>query len=243
MIDPSRLSVIAHRGASLQAPENTMAAFRLAMDQGASAIEFDVKLSRDRKIVIHHDLSVDRTTDGFGLVKDKSYSELKDLDAGKKFGVDFIGEPIPLLRDVFEALGGNLVMNIELTNYGTPFDGLADSVVDLVKLHGLENSVLFSSFNFFNLLRCKKLIPQIPCGALIGPRKIFQRIVSDHLPFQATHPWKGDVDLKFVEKAHKNKKRVHVWTVNDEVTMKNLKSMGVDGIFTDDPESALKIFT
>src|SRR5512135_2653183 len=116
--------VLAHRGASLHAPENTLAAFTLAADQGADGIELDVKLTRDGSIVVMHDATVDRTTTGHGRVSDLTLSEIKALDAGSNFEPQFAQERVPLLEEVFAAVAGRLMINIELTNYASRRDGL-----------------------------------------------------------------------------------------------------------------------
>lgn len=151
--------IIAHRGASAFAPENTMAAFRLAKELGAEGIELDVMLSADQKLVVHHDNSVNRTTDGKGKVAEMTWDELKDLDAGSKFGEEFSGEPLPLLEQVFEELGRKLLINVELKNYASPRDRLTEMVVDLVKRMELEESVLLSSFNAKNLFKSLQSSP------------------------------------------------------------------------------------
>lgn len=230
----------AHRGASAHAPENTLAAFRLALQQGAPAIEFDVKLSADGQVVIHHDPTLERSTNGQGALSRYTLRELKQLDAGSWFGDSFRGERIPTLEEVFQALGGQLFMNIELTNYSSPLDALAPKVAALVKRFGLQESVMYSSFFPHNLMRAGRLTPQVARGqlALPGGAGSWQRIWGGWLALQAEHPFEGDVTAAGVAQAHRRGRRVHVWTVNDPPTMRRLWQMGVDGIFTDDPLAA-----
>ncbi|MEI6289157.1 MAG: glycerophosphodiester phosphodiesterase family protein [Chloroflexota bacterium] len=237
-------TIFAHRGASAYAPENTLAAFELAADQGAKAIEFDVKLTTDKQVVILHDQTLDRTTNGTGQVTKQSYAELKELDAGSWKSEKFSGEPIPLLNDVLEAVGKRVLINIELTNYATPMDGLVMYVAQIVKKHNLQNRIMFSSFYFTNLLSARKLLPEVPIGLLIldGNQGWHQRVVSYMFKFDADHPYVTDVTGAMVSRLHKAGRRVHVWTVNDPADMRKLRSMGVDGIFTDDPILALENF-
>ncbi|HBY09528.1 MAG TPA: glycerophosphodiester phosphodiesterase, partial [Chloroflexi bacterium] len=117
-----RPAIFAHRGASAYAPENTLAAFKLAVDQGADAIELDAKLCADGQIIVIHDQTVERTSNGAGKVADLPLSALQELDAGSWFGLEFKGEPIPTLDEVFEAVGQKIFINIELTNYASPRD-------------------------------------------------------------------------------------------------------------------------
>ncbi|MCG2787812.1 MAG: glycerophosphodiester phosphodiesterase [Anaerolineae bacterium] len=242
--DLPRPTVFAHRGASAQAPENTLAAFKLAADQGADAIEFDVKLSADGQVVAHHDPTLNRTTTGNGKVGDYSLSELKKLDAGAWFGEAYRGEPIPTLAEIFETVGSKLFMNIELTNYATPFDKLVDKVTELVKRYHMEERVLYSSFFPHNLMRAGALTPGLPRGqlALPGPAGWWQRRWGNFLRLQAEHPFSGDVSAASVIRAHARERQVFVWTVNDPNEMRRLQTMGVDGIFTDDPKLALSVF-
>lgn len=227
----------AHRGASAHAPENTLAAFHLALQQGAPAIEFDVKLTADRHVVIHHDQTLDRTTDGSGSITKQPLAALRELDAGSKFSSDFRGEKIPTLEEVFESLGGKMFMNIELTNYASPFDGLVEEVVKLVKKHGLEGQVLFSSFFPSNLVRARQLLPSVPRGQLFlpGSSSWWQRLAARFMNLHAEHPWKADVSAQSVGQAHAQHRLVYVWTVNNPAEMKSLRALGVDAIFTDDP--------
>jgi glycerophosphoryl diester phosphodiesterase len=136
--------VFAHRGASKYAPENTIAAFQLAVEQCADAIELDAKLSADGKVVVIHDQTVDRTTNGTGRVNKLTLSELKELDAGSFFDRKFAAERIPTLDEVFESVGKRIFINVELTNYASRNDELIPLVVEIVKRHGIHKNVLFS---------------------------------------------------------------------------------------------------
>ena len=138
---PSRPLILGHRGASAYAPENTLAAFRLAREQGADGIELDAKLSADGFVVVMHDTTVDRTTNGTGKVSALTYYELRQLDAGSWYNQKYRGEPIPTLEDVFSAVGRDLLVNVELTNYTTLADALPEKVAALVIKMDLEKQV------------------------------------------------------------------------------------------------------
>ena len=135
--------IFAHRGASSYAPENTLAAFELALRQGADAIELDAKLTADGQVVVIHDQTVDRTTAQKGNVHDFTLEQLQKMDAGSHFDIAFRGEPIPSLEQVFETLGQHLYINVELTNYASINDALPEKVAELVKRHNLGQRVLF----------------------------------------------------------------------------------------------------
>lgn len=236
--------VFAHRGASAFAPENTLSAFRKALDDGALAVEFDVKLTADQEVVVLHDQTVDRTTNGKGDLRSFTLSALKGLDAGSWFDVKFREERIPTLNEVFEKFKNQLFLNIELTNYQTPNDGLVNKVVERVIDHGLQKHILFSSFNPDNLHEAGKLLPDTPRGLLIPELWRGRRARQTKLReegYQAIHPFLMDVTPNLIKHAHASGTRVHVWTVNIGFVMRLLFRWGVDGIFTDNPALALRI--
>jgi glycerophosphoryl diester phosphodiesterase len=238
--------IFAHRGASAWAPENTLVAFRLAVEHGAPAIELDVKLTADRQVVVLHDQTVDRTTNGHGDLRKFKLADLQRLDASSSFAAQYQGEKIPTLVEVFEAVGSQVFINIELTNYASTGDGLSDLVAGLVSDHAMQERVIFSSFFPFNLLRIKRLLPQAPAGLLTeeGPagrlgRGLFGRWITPAI----IHPYVKDVDEHFMRRQKQFHRRVHVWTVNEPKEMLRLVSLGVDGIFTNDPRLALQTLT
>jgi glycerophosphoryl diester phosphodiesterase len=240
---PASPLVFAHRGASAHAPENTLAAFQRALDDGAPAIEFDVKLSRDGVVMVIHDQTVDRTTDGHGRVRSMTLSQLRALDAGSWFDSTFRGERLPTLDEVFARFGGRVFMNVELTNYGSPIDLLVPKVTLLIKKHRLQESVLFSSFMPHNLSTARRLLPEVPRGLLAFPswRGDWQRVVGRFMDLQAEHPFVGDITARYVEAIHARNRRVYSYTANDRAEMRRLFDLGVDGLFTDDPAVALKV--
>lgn len=236
--------VFAHRGASAHAPENTLVAFELAAAQGADGIELDAKLTADGHVVVFHDQTLERTTDGIGRLVHKQLAELRALDAGSHFGPQFRGEKIPLLEEVFESVGKKLFTNVELTNYATPWDGLVEHVCGLVKKCGLEDRVMFSSFLPTNLRKARTLLPDVPRGLLAAQKwkgawaRSFGFSFGD---YAALHPHVADVDAHEVQRVHRLRRRIHVWPVNEQQDIRNLKNWGADGIFTKDPALALSI--
>ena len=236
--------IFAHRGASAYAPENTLAAFELALAQNADAIELDAKLSADGHVVVVHDRTVDRTTGSHGRVKDLSLSALQSLDAGSFFSEKYRGEEIPTLDEVFEAVGKRTFINVELTNYSTPRDQLVESVCMLVKKFGLQKHVMFSSFLALNLSRARTCLPEVPRGLLAvnGWLGAWSRSFGfDFGAYQALHPHLEDVTPQQVQRVHRLKRRIHVWTVNAAEEMRRLFHWGVDAIFTDDPRLAVQV--
>jgi glycerophosphoryl diester phosphodiesterase len=243
-VDLNRPTIFAHRGSSVYAPENTLAAFKLAIEQHADGIELDVKLCADGHVVVMHDDTVDRTTNGTGRVKSLTLSELMKLDAGTKFSPSYQSEKIPTLEEVFETLGRKIFINVELTNYSSPIDNLPDKVISLVKKYGLDKNVMLSSFNMIGLIRARNLHPKIPLGLLTfagyADGTLRSRLVRFG-PLLALHPAYNDATLNLIKSAHQAKCRIQPYIVNQPDVMQQLFSAGVDGIFTDDPLLAQKV--
>jgi len=236
--------IFAHRGSSAYAPENTLAAFRKAAEQGADAIELDVKLSLDGEVMVMHDPTVDRTTDGKGAVNSLSLADLKTLDAGSHFDIEFMGEPVPTLDEVLEEVGRQLFINIELTNYTSPRDELPDKALELVMKHDLLDRVLFSSFHPMNLYRIRRLNPDALVALLALPGKagrLARGWVGRLFSPKILHPNVDDVGGELLRRKKARSRRVHVWTVNDLQDIRRLADAGANGIITDDPCLALKV--
>jgi glycerophosphoryl diester phosphodiesterase len=161
--------VIAHRGSSAYAPENTLAAFQLAAEQQADAIELDVDLTRDGHVVVMHDAAIDRTTDGSGYVGDLTLTEIRQADAGAWKDAAFKGERVPLLEEVLEAVGQQLLINVEIKDRSLLGNGLEAQVAALIAKHNLIDRVLISSFNPFSLRRVKRSDARLACGLLHAP--------------------------------------------------------------------------
>jgi len=237
--------IIAHRGASALAPENTLAAFRLAKEQGADGIELDVRLSADMRLIVHHDQSVNRTTNGQGKVSELLWDQMKHLDAGSKFGDAFAGEPIPLLEDVFEELGGQFLINVELKNNSTPRDNLSEMVVKLIQKTNLQDSVFLSSFSGNNLLKAEALAPEIRRGLLVLPGLAgspYRGFLGKRFHYDALHPFFADVKPNLVERMHLEGKQVNVWTVDKPEDLMRMRAHGVDMVICNDPANARRLY-
>jgi len=231
--------IFGHRGACAHAPENTVASFKLAIEEGADFIELDAKLSSDHKVMVIHDQTVDRTTNGTGRVNELTCAELQKLDAGSKFDVKYAGEKIPTLDEVFKAVGKQILVNVELTNYASKNDDLIPLVAQVVKENQMEERVMFSSFLPKNLAEIHKLIPQAPTAMLCleGLSGLITRSSwSMKVAPKILHPYLKDTTEALVAREHKRGRRVHVWTVNDAKDIEFLLKIGVDGVFTDNPK-------
>jgi glycerophosphoryl diester phosphodiesterase len=239
-------AIFAHRGASAFAPENTLAAFELAVQQKADAIELDAKLTADGQVVVIHDQSVDRTTDGHGRVGEMNLAQIRHLDAGSHFAPVFHGERIPTLEEVFAALGDKILINIELTNYASMTDSLPEKVADLVRRHQLAERVMFSSFNPLALLWAHRKLSEPPIGLLAQqgkPGAWARSWIGRIIGYNSLNPELSDVDLHLVENAHQHGKRILVYTVNQAEDIKRIFQLHVDGIFTDNPVLARQILS
>jgi glycerophosphoryl diester phosphodiesterase len=244
MTDALKPIIIGHRGASADAPENTLAAFRLALEQGADGIELDAKLTADGQVIVIHDPTVDRTTNGKGKIKELTLAALRELDAGGWKNPQYAGEKLPMLDEVFETVGHRLLVNVELTNYADPGDALLEKVAELVKRHGVEKNVIFSSFLPNNISRIRKLLPGVPAGllALEGSTGILSRsFIGRWFSPQMIHPYFTDADRAYIAREHRRGRRVNVWTVDEPDDIRRLITDDVDGIITDNPKLALQI--
>ncbi len=236
--------VFAHRGASAYAPENTLAAFALAIEQGADAIELDAKLSADGHAVVIHDLTVDRTTGMQGSVREMTLAKLRALDAGSFFSPKFHGEKIPLLEEVFESFGRRTFINVELSNHETPDDNLVETVCMLVKKFNLQKRILFSSFHPRSLAKARGLLPEVPRGLLANDdyRALWVRSFIFYFGnYQALHPHLRTTSPQQIRRVHRLGRRLHVFTVNEEPALQKVFRWGVDGVFTDDPLLAMRV--
>jgi glycerophosphoryl diester phosphodiesterase len=229
--------IFAHRGASRYAPENTMAAFLLAVKHGVKAIELDVMLTKDEIPIVMHDHLLDRTTNGTGQVNAQMFDSIVQLDAGSHFSPEFSGEKIPLLDQVLGALPKDLLINVELKNYHNPKDALVDRVIEIVEKHDKRSAILFSSFLPLNLIRVHQLMPDAKVGLLCSPGKLAALCRSNwyfHISPEFIHLHEGSVSKAVINKEHKRNRKINGWTVNNPARMRDLILWGIDGIITDD---------
>ena len=231
--------VFGHRGAMAYAPMNTLASFQLAQRQGAHGIELDVQLSADGVLVVIHDHTVDATTDGHGMVSDKTLTELKDLDAGAWYSPEFSGERIPTLDEVFESFARDLLINVEIKHQGEESNGIEAAASRCVRHHNVTDRVIVSSFSPRVLQRVRKLLPEIMLGVLTGPAPPEIRTSADPTRHEARHPWHEDVDADYMRWARDHGFVVNAWTVNSPQRALQLRRLGVNGVITDNPDRIL----
>ncbi|MEZ4540846.1 MAG: glycerophosphodiester phosphodiesterase family protein [Chloroflexota bacterium] len=223
----TRPLIIGHRGAGADAPENTLAAFALALEQNADGVELDVQLCADGVPVIIHDDTVDRTCDGTGRVADLTLAELRRLTIADNHGV-------PTLDELFAALGRRTLYNVELKASGIKEAGLAAAVAGCIERHGVGDRVLVSSFSPVAVWAARRRLPRaIPVAHLRERRAA--RLFHACVPAEADHPAAGLVDASLMAWARRRRLRVNVWTVDDPAEARRLIGLGVDGIITNRP--------
>jgi len=220
--------IIGHKGASAIAPENTLKAFKKAIELNANYVEFDIHKTVDGEIVIIHDADTLRITGELKIIKNTSIIDLKKLDVGD-------GESIPTLRELIGIAKGKIGLQIEIKAIG-----ITEDLLRILKEENLIETAIVSSFSISELLSLKTLDSNLKLGYLLPSELKRQRLIYRMTQkaidnnFYAIHPHYNTVDSEFVKFAKINNLKINVWTVNDRNTMQNLIEMGVDGIITDD---------
>jgi len=232
--------IIAHRGASAYAPENTMSAFRKALSLGAEGIELDVHMTRDGHVVVIHDDKIDRTSNGKGFVKDYSLNELREFDFGSWFGKEFEGEKIPLLEDVLDLLKGwTGLLNIEIKSGPTLHSGIEEKVADIIKKYDFVDYTIISSFNHYSLVKMKKILPEVRTGVLYSEGIYEPWVYAKHVGAYAIHPSYYNIVPEIMEGCIKHGIAVNPFTVDDPDLIRKIAAAGVTGIITNVPDVAL----
>lgn len=234
---------IAHRGFSGRYPENTMLAFIKAIEAGSDGIETDVQLTKDRVAVICHDETLDRTTTGSGFINNYTYKELCDFDSGLNFGKEFEGLKIPTLDEFLDYVKDkNLYINLELKNGIILYENLEEIVIKKVHDYKLQDNVILSSFNHYSMVHCKKIDSNIKTGLLYEAGLFEPERYAEYVGADALHPQFFSVIHKPIVDAIKSKNlKINTYTVNEEKYMKELISLGIDGIITNFPDKLSKL--
>jgi len=229
--------VIAHRGASSYAPENTLAAFDLAIEMGVSHIELDVHPTRDGHVVVIHDDTVDRTTNGSGPVTSHSLAALTALDAGTWFDQRFAGQRIPTLAAVFERYRGRAHIHTEIKGHSAD---LSRATVDLVRRHGMAEQVTITSFQKARLGEARAHAPELPAGWLVA--EVSEAIIAQAraLGLRQLCPRANGVTVELVQRLHAAGLVVRAWGVADEEQMRRVVQAGADGMTVNFPDRLLE---
>jgi glycerophosphoryl diester phosphodiesterase len=224
------VSITAHRGASLHAPENTLAAFRAAHEGGAQYVELDVQRTRDGAIVVIHDGDLMRMAGDPRKVAELSLAEIGALDVGAKRSAEFTGERVPTLEQVIDYARGRLHLNVEL-KYNVPDPGLAPAVVELLRRERFLDQVVITSLDHAALRQVERLEPSLPTGLIVTAA--VGDVARTDTDFVSLNSARVNADL--VDRARAAGKQVHVWTVNKPEVMLRMIEREVDNIITDDP--------
>jgi glycerophosphoryl diester phosphodiesterase len=234
MTQPSVL-VIAHRGAKGEAPENTLAAFRLGLEQGCDAIELDIHLSKDGEIIVIHDFTIDRTTNMKGVVNELTLLQLKQADAGCWFNSRFEGERIPTLEEVFDLVPPEVMINVEIKD---SYDRMLEpTLVELMKRKNRVHNVVVSSFDHKSLMFLKLLLPEVKIGLLyeINPGSHVNLATGLGVPVFSLHPNFKRINREDIREALHKGIEVFPYTINDTSKMRQAIEYGASGIITDFP--------
>jgi glycerophosphoryl diester phosphodiesterase len=237
--------IIAHRGYRAKYPENTLSAFKAALDAGAAMIELDVSLSYDRKVVVIHDATLQRTTNGHGPVNGLTLRELKQLDAGSWFHSNFAGERLPELIEVLELVDGSALINIEIKSGAYepnhPLDAIERQVMQLMRQKKARDYILISSFNIF-VLEQLAAYSDAPPLAWISKSPADRHTVNMCTRINAFswHPEHLILTRKQVEMMHTAGIRVFPFNMESQADFNRVLSMGVDGAIINDPAEALQ---
>ena len=227
---------IAHRGASGRAPENTHAAFAAALSLGAQAIELDCQLSADGELVVIHDETLERATDGRGAVGDRTFADLQRLDAGAWFGEEFRGERIPRLADVLAQVRDRVTLNVEIKS-ARDLGTIEAKLAALVTAERAADWVVFSSFHPAALRTMRAAAPWARLGVLCDHYPLPDGLaLALEVEAETVIPGRRWIDPRVVEAAHVRGLGVWVWTVNEPGEMRRLAALGVDALFSDYPE-------
>lgn len=238
------MKIIAHRGFSGVYPENTMLAFRKAIEIGADGIELDVHLSKDGQVMIIHDEALKRTTGLDGVVSDYTRAELEKISAGKTKNDEFGFTPIPSLEEylAFMAEHKDKFTNIELKTAPVYYPEIEEKTLELVRKFDLEKNIIYSSFNWLSIERMQRLGTISETGLLFSGMKLYnQAHIIKSLGINYFHPDFNDLTDEIVKSYLDNKVGLNVWTVNEIEDMKVCLSWNIDGLITNFPDRAISI--
>lgn len=231
--------IFAHRGASGYAPENTMAAFQLALDMHSDGIELDLHQTKDGHIVICHDEELQRTTNGTGFINEHTLEELRALDAGRWYDERFTGERLPTLDEFMSLVAGTkIIINFEIKNIPYYYEGIEKKLLDAVAGRHMLDQVIISSFDHYALCKIAELNPEVKIGLLFSTRIVDPCRYAEQLPFSAysMHPDFTFVDEQYIRRCHQSGYKVYPYTVNSPQWYKEMQAAGLDGVITNYPD-------
>ncbi len=235
------MEIIAHRGASGYAPENTLSAFKLAVEMGAKAIEFDVQMTKDGEIIVHHDYFLGRTVNGKGFIKNKTLAELKELDAGSWFSKEYEGEKIPTIKEIFDIVPKGVELHIEIKKLNIDRREIEKEVFRLVSEAGRIESSVFSSFDHECLKQLFELHP-VKIGVLVSSNLVepVKYLVDNNLNKYSFNQSVAFIKPEVVKNMHDAGLKVFIHSVNEIEIAKQMENWGIDAIFSKYPDIMTK---
>lgn len=236
-LEKDHTTIMAHRGASRAAPENTLAAVRRAIDDGTDWVEIDVQETADGEVIVMHDSDFKKIAGNNLKIWDATMADLENLDIGSWFAAEFKDERVPTLSQVLEVCKGKVGVNIELKYYGHDQD-LEQRVIDIVERHGMQNEIVIMSLKLAAVSKTKQLRPAWKVGLLTAIA--FGDLTAVQADFLAVES--SLATSRFIAAAHRTGKEVYVWTVNDPLEMSTLMGRDVDSLITDEPAIARSVF-
>jgi glycerophosphoryl diester phosphodiesterase len=225
------VQVFAHRGGRKWA----MAAFAKSVQAGVDGIELDIHRCKTGELVVIHDDTLERTSNGKGAVKDKTLAELRALDAGSWYGTEFKGERIPTLSEVLNLLNGKVVLNIEIKNLPTDYPGIEDELIKQLESYNYKDKIIISSFDHQVLRRLHDKAPQYRLAMLDGANLVDIGQYAQKVGARDWNPHSDCMRADTVANAHGANLKIFTWTVNDPTEWQRVATLGTDGIITDDP--------
>ncbi|MCL2023851.1 MAG: glycerophosphodiester phosphodiesterase [Oscillospiraceae bacterium] len=245
------MNIIAHRGASKHAPQNTLPAFQLAIDMGANGIETDVHLSKDGVLIICHDYTIDGTSNGSGDVNEMTYEELLQYDFGGYKGEEFTGTKIPTLIECLEVCKDLEILDIELKRPRNGSMEIVEKTLALVEDMGLTEKLLLSSFDKNVIVAAKEINPKVKTALIYSISEIespdLEEILDDPVAYvkkcraDAVHPFALMINEDYIEDMHEAGIEVNPWTINSPESIKSLLDIKGDGVITDVPDIAKQV--
>ena len=241
--------IIAHRGFSSQYPENTLVSIKKAIEAGCDSVEIDVHQTRDERIVVIHDSSIKRTTKGKGEVDDLDYDILQKYDAGSWFDKKFKNEYIPSLEEIMEVIAGQANIIIEVKFGSERYPNFERNLVNIINYYKDVADITVSSFKITVLSKLHNYNSDLNLAKLISPGEMWRTLFDSNLRkfgnkldfIKEILPHYSFINAGFISWARDRKFKIFPYTVNDEITMKNLIEKQVDGIITDSPDKLSKL--
>ncbi|WP_167578575.1 glycerophosphodiester phosphodiesterase [Jeotgalibacillus proteolyticus] len=234
--------IFAHRGASGIHPENTMKAFKEAYKAGCDGIELDVQRTKDGVLVVIHDETVNRTTNGKGMVGKLTYKEIRSLNAGYNKRKWFTHDKVPTLDEVFEWLkGNNLLCNVELKTDKVKYPGLEEDVLQKIAQYSLSDRMILSSFNLQTLMRLHELGTSIPKAAIYSKKGVNPSLLAQTTNASAIHANHRVMTPALMESCQRMNIQVRLYTLNQPAKLKEWMEAGLAGVITDYPDRAFKV--